>query len=264
MRSALRWWWPRGRGLGCGGGSAITSRTGEVHIHQYPTGAHIEALFVDPPTPIEETDFDSTLPVRNPPILNDGDCRTYKIGGCSSGDCRAPELVDGGRVRIEGLPQAVDMSFLPQFGSYSDPVVDDGMFLRAGMVAKVTGLGGGRVPPFESQIDVPTPIVPTSTLESGIASGLEVSWTPAGDGSRVKLLLNVVPASGDGGTITCYVDEALGRYRLPDAAIALLPPPPHTLQLEVNRYRLVEVPIGAGGSIVMHSGFAVLSATSVP
>jgi len=237
----------------------ITSRTGEVHLHQYATGAHIEALFVDPATPVEQTEFDSTLPTRNPPFLEVDGCKVYDFGGCT-GACRAPTLVDGGSVAIEGLPQAIELGYESQSGGY-DNLILDGAVLTGGTVARVHGEGRGNIPSFSAEIVVPSTISPTTTLESGLSGGLELAWSSAGDGSHVKLVLNVVPADGTTVAIACYLDDTLGRFRLPDEALARLGPAPRTVQLEVSRYRLVDVPLGDGRAVVLHSGNSVLSAT---
>ncbi len=243
----------------CGGAPSISSRAGEVHLHQYSTGAHLSALFLDPPTPLAQTEFDSALPSVNAPVFDDGTCRVFVVRTCT--DCPALSVVDGGDVDVAGLPRPVDLAFHRDLGGYDDLVVD-GQFLAGGAQAKVTSLGSERVPAFEASVRIPQPIAPSTTLESGLAGGLEVGWTPAG--GDVKIALTVVPIAGDVAAVTCVADEAAGRFRMSDAALALLPPPPRQLQLEVSRYQLLDVPLGDGRGVVVHGGNAVLSAVSEP
>lgn len=251
-----------GLGLGCNdAGAPITSRAGEVHLHQYTSGAHLSVLYVDPPTPLAQTEFDSSLPSVNAPIYDRGGCRVFQIASCGA-SCPAPGLIDGGPIEMLGLQRPVDLAFDKRLGGYTDLVVErDGGFLVGGTRATVRAQGGGKIPPWEAEMVQPMPFSPSTTLDAGLSSGLEISWPSSGsDGAGVKILVNVIADSGLSGAITCELEDAAQHFRVPDDALALLPPAPRQVQLEVSRYRLVDVPLGDGRSVVVHGAYAVLSA----
>ena len=249
----------------CGGSAAtstsgITTRVGEVHMHQYASGGHVDALFVDPPTPIGETSFDAASPNTIPATLDSNGCQLYlAMNGCSGTACPVSKEVDGGRVEVSGLPTPVELTYQPQFGSYTS-YSTTADFLKGGVTARISGGGVGTVAAFAGEVEMPQVITPTTTLDNGIGAGLEISWAPVGDDSQVKVLLNVVPSTGYGASIVCFISENAARIRLPDAMMAHLPPAPRQLQLEVSRYRLKNVAMEGGTSVVLHGGYAVLSA----
>jgi len=248
----------------CGGSApVIDRRIGEVHMHQYDTGAHLSVLFIAPGTPIARTSYDSALPSVQPLLYDAEGCTVYSLSSCENGGCKVPDPIDGGPVALDGLPRAVNLSFDEQLGGYDDLTVD-GPFLPGGMKASIVAVGNAKVPAFTGHVQLPMPFSPTSTLQSGIGSGLEIGWSPTKDGSIVQVLLSSVPMAGYSMVATCTVDETTGRYRVPDAILALLPPAPRQLQLEITRYRLVDIPVGDGAGVVMHGGYSVLSALSEP
>ncbi len=249
--------------VGCSGERPIDHRVGEIHLHQYATGAHLQALFIDPPTPIEDTEFDSTLPGLITPSYDDGVCKVFPGGACPA-PCNSPTPIDAGRVRVAGLLRPVDLGWNPSLGSYED-LVTDGDFVTVGARAVVTGAGGGGVPAFSTELVIPPRLEPTSTLDSGLGAGFEASWRPTGEALRVQILLGATqtgPTGSSYATVSCFVDDALGRFRVPDAALALLPPAPRRLQLEMSRNRLVDVSLGDGRGIVVHGGHALLTGRS--
>ena len=185
----------------------------------------------------------------------------YSLAACANGGCEGPDPIDGGPVALEGLPMSVELSFDKQLGGYDDLTVE-GPFVPGGKEVSIVATGGGKIPAFAGKVQLPLPFTPTSTLQSGIQAGLEVGWSPTKDGSIVQELLSAVPTMDYSVVATCTVDETAGRYRVPDAVLALMPPAPRQLQL--SRYRLVDIPVGDGAGVVVHGGYSVLSALTEP
>jgi hypothetical protein len=245
--------------LACGHGDGITSRVGELHLHQYPFGGHITPLFINPPTPMAEVQFDSALPVLRTPMLVAGDCMVYVADGCVRACLTPPAPIDGGRIDIAGLAQPVTTVFHADFGGYYDDLSFDSDVLTGGTTVQVKGEGSAMVPPFATSLRLPMPITPTSTLASGLQNGLHVAWTAAGDDTRVRIELDVAPSAGNQVSVVCELTDGAQQLDLPDSVRALLPPAPRQLQLEVSRYRLTNVSLGDGRGVVVHGGYSVPS-----
>jgi hypothetical protein len=237
----------------------ITSLAGEIHLHQYADGAHLSALFIDPPTPLAQTSFDSALPALPPGVYDQGDCTAYSLEACAGpSGCPSPPVLNGGPIAVDGLPMPIDFTYDPAMQIYTEYTIL-GPFLPGGIDAQIVASGQGVIPAFGGTVQLPQPFNPSSTIEAGLESGLQASWTPSNDGTQVKILLSVVPMTGYSVVATCTVDDSLGTYRVPDDLLALMPPAPRTLQLELSRYRLINMPLGDGRGVVVHGGFSVLS-----
>jgi hypothetical protein len=230
-----------------------------VHIHQYSDGAHLSALFIDPATPVARTSFDSALPAAPPMLYDQNGCTAYSLGECENNGCPVPPLLDIGPVTLDGLPMPIELQWDRSLEGYSD-FTFLGSFVDPGADVQIHAAGTAKFGKVDGSVHIPAAWNPSSTLANGTAAGLEASWTPSGDGSNVRVLVSVLPNTGFGAVADCVVSEAKGQYRVPDDLMALLPPPPRQVQLELSRYRLVDLPIGDGRAIRVHGGFSVLSA----
>jgi hypothetical protein len=239
----------------------VRSLAGEIHLHQYGDGAHLSALFIDPATPIERTSFDSALPAAPPSLYDRNGCTAFLLSECDNNGCPVPPPIDVGPVAVEGLPMPIDFKYDQQLEGYDDYTII-GPFLPPGAEPEIHASGSARFPAFSGSVKIPAEFNPSSTLMQGTSAGLEVSWTPSRDGSEVRVLVSVLPTMGTGAVASCQVDEALGQYRVPDDLMALLPPPPRQVQLELSRYRLANLPLGDGRAVVVHGGYSVLSAVT--
>ncbi len=249
--------------LACGSSpEAIATRIGEVHLHRYPSGGIVSTLFVDPPTPIAQTELDSALPNVYTPARTDGSCRLIVIGSCAP-RCAPPDPVDGGAVVVDGLAHALELTFDPKSGSY-EPIQTDDLGAAAGALVTVRSPGAPHVAAFDGAVALPRRLTAASTLDAGLSRGLEASWTPADPGARILVDLTVVPRTGTGAIVRCDLDDAAGRVRVPDDLLALVPAAPRLVDLEISRYRIVDVPVGDGRSVVLHGSDSVLFGRDEP
>jgi hypothetical protein len=238
---------------------------GEIHLHQYEAGAHLQVLFIDPPSPIAQTSFDSTLPNQIAPLWTGDGCSVIPTGSCPT--CMAPRPIDAGPVHIRGLARPVDLAFDQAMAAYEEVVTADDL-LPDGTRITVDGDGlAGVVPPFSTMLAMPERAEPTSTLDSGLDAGFEASWGPSGGDVKFRVLLNITPTGGTGApgaAIDCLADDATGHFTLPAGARALIPARPRVTQLEITRSRLVDVALGDGRGVVVHGGFSSLTGKNEP
>jgi hypothetical protein len=250
---------------GCGE-SHLDSRVGEVHLHQYPSGGIVSTLFVNPPTPLANTELDSALPNVYTPAQVSGPCKLILIGSCAP-HCAPPDPVDGGTVEIDGLEQPLSLSFNPRSGSYAD-LKTDALGAAAGTAVQVRATGAAHIAAFSGEIALPLPLNATTTLDQGLSGGLEIDWTPADPGASILIELTVVPRMGSGAIVRCILDHdhdnGLARFRVPDELLASVPAAPRLLDLEVARFHLDNVATGGGRSVVLHGSDSLLFARDEP
>jgi hypothetical protein len=252
---------------GCAGDAStatdpLSTRVGELHLHQYASSGIAASLFVDPPTPLAQTDLDSALPNVYTPALIDGPCKAIIYGSCAP-DCAPPDPVDGGSLSVAGLAHPLELRFDPRSGGYLQVKTSD-LAEAAGAQVTVRSTGTAEIPGFEGVVELPRALDAASTLDAGIDDGLELSWTPADPGTKILVELTVVPRMGTAVIARCILDDEAARLALPLAVMALMPRGPRQIDLEISRYRLVDVPVGGGRSVVLHGSDTVPFARNEP
>ena len=183
-----------GLALGCGGPPPIESRAGEIDLHQYPTGAHLGVLFVDPPTPFGLTDLDSALPKEgSEPIDESGGCALTVVVSCGN-SCNIPSYRwRTGRHRRLAAPGP--SALRPIAGGYDDSIVQE-VLITGGQQTKARAVGAGVDPVRRGSYHKIALCAVEQGPQAGLHAGLEVSWQDSGAGDDVKIPLSVLPRTG--------------------------------------------------------------------
>jgi hypothetical protein len=181
--------------------------------------------------------YDGREPQFHREVMRGGDCalRTFTLASCApactdalcidTNVCESwPTYVSAGRLTVQGLrtPIAID----PRDGWYytDEPLPTD---LFADDASVTAALAGATVPALSMTATAVPPITPDITggkvvVAYPAAGPLEVRWTPAAPGARVRLTLNS-NNRGHGapfdGIIECEVSDEAGLISVPAALL---------------------------------------------
>ena len=197
-------------------------------------------------------------------LLADGDCAledTFPSNFCEptcgndqwcgeDGECLTlPSNAHAGTIEVEGL--LAPFSLEPtDFGWYTS---DDQLpvnLVNSGAVVTATA-AGGETAAFVVSATAPASLDEPIDCDIELQAGqdLQLSWTPAYDGSRIRWEMIAVYHAGNGPMVICEVDEGLGSLTVPAAVIDSYLPhrtPAETLQL--TRFAREQVALDSGGA----------------
>jgi hypothetical protein len=226
---------------------------GEVHVHAYANGVHPAALFVAQPLPAARASGESIFGQDAPPL---GSCVAGLAAGI--GDLRA---VDAGKVDISGSQQ-VELRFDDGVRTYLPSAPLPPSLFNGGERLHMSA-AGAEAPAFDGQLTAPAPLELLSPLVLDHADD-EIRWRP-GDATRIALILVASRSDGQWTAISCAAADRDGQITISPSLLAVLPPPPRDLQLQVSRDQIVRV-AGArpGDGVVLHAGWQVSLAGNEP
>jgi hypothetical protein len=219
---------------------------GEVHIHQFPGGAHPAALFV--PRAARLTELSDTLVPDGEAAATVGRCRLYLP---QNGP--AIDAVDAGAVRVlggSGIPQVV-LQFLGAERGYQ---ADSSFTMHQPVFA------GGDILTFEGAefrgtLRAPRPLELVGPAEPFSSRDLQIRWRP-GNGDRVLVTLAASRRDGAYAILKCAAADQAGGLALPASLMGKLPPPPRDLQLEVRRDAIAHA-ASRDGVVILHVSWAI-------
>jgi len=251
-------------------GAADAALVAEFHVHQARTGTTVSGGYlsraVDPAAIVRG----HIVLVRSPVVRRDGPCIATRSPVCDPpcvgvARCDATEhcvlveplgYVDGGPVALRGADDSLraDLWFDRTDRAYR-PTIPPGprRLLVADERARFVG-GEGNLA-FDAIVTAPTPVTisvpdPASGVHVAAGADLAIRWN-AGSSGVVSVTL-VASANGRSVTISCEMPDA-GGFAVPAAMLDILPPPPRSLRLDVERIAsIVQPAVGRGLSAFVH------------
>ncbi len=222
----------------------------EVHLHQYDFGSHAAAGFISSRVPYREELDEMLVNFAVPPALIEGPCRLGVpqtcsptcAGGthyCSNGQClpyQQLQFRDEGPVVITGSSHAekITLSFNARSSAYyADRPFSAPLFAAGDLLTVDTAL-------FRAEITAPARPNLITPLLLPSEGAYKIEWEP-GKGT-IALRLNVASPSGAAAAIVCIADDQ-GAITIPASMMARVPPPPRTVQLEVERRARRRIPL---------------------
>jgi hypothetical protein len=282
----VRWQFLAGAlALGCGSGGGtdggasnappppapVTQLVGEMHLHQFPDGAHAWAAFIDTPLPIHALRGDSVTEIDTAVTLIEGPCTLYVLPTCapgcaSSAYCEAPnqcaplpswKYVDGGLIQVTGSTTVplIRLWFDASAGAYlANPAPGVGTLFAGGEQLSIVGGAGDTA--FAGELPAPTHVVvnaPDLTqLHLPVSGALDVTWVSE-QTDEIEILTSATSNDGRSANIRCVTGDT-GSLAIPADMIAALPPPPRFTRLEIVRVEQRIVPLAkAGTGIFVHA-----------
>jgi hypothetical protein len=268
---------------GCGGSDftlpaePVTQLVGELHLHQFPLGAHGWVAFVSDPVPLLDVHSDQLVVFETAPTQMEGVCTLYVTPTCTPecaydqycyapGDCRAlvpVQYVDGGEVDIVGsrIVPEIRMWWDPSVASYDTYPMPGSALLFAGSeelhVDGGTGdyrLRGTLLAP--ALVDVLAPDL-TQPLRLDGSAPLDVRWTP--DTATQMVLTLSASSDGLGGAaiIRCVTSDT-GTMTVPASLLAALPPSPRHERFELERDQQTNIKtVRPGMGLLAHAAHSV-------
>lgn len=253
----------------------VTRLTGELHLHQFPLGAHAWAAFVAEPIPVEKVNGDQLFSLGTAVTASEGACRLWRRprcpAGCAPGTyCTAndtctpvvnPAYIDGGAIRVTGsrVKDPIQLWFEGAQTSYRAdpppgqlPLFGGGELLRIDGGSGATRLQGVLAAPAPLTIKSPAPDKPLHLPQD---DALPVTWDP-GVAALVVVAVSASTAEGDWANIRCVGPDA-GQLTVPPSLMGMLPPPPRTIRLEVERDNEVLLKtVTPGVGLLTHAAFS--------
>ena len=256
---------------GLGGGSArcgpapVTALTGEVHLHQFPDGAHAWTAFIEPPLPIQAMHGDSVTEVDTAATSIVGPCTLYMAPTCSrqcsdSSFCYAPNdcanlpswtYIDGGPVQVTGssVVPLIRMWWNASAAAYdADPAPGFTHLFAGGDDLELLGGSG----PYAFTGDVPAPL-PVSLISPDPRADFlletngpfEISWV-SDHSDEIEILITAYATSGASAEIRCVTTDT-GAFTIPASLMRALPPPPRETRFEIVRNEQRVLPVARDG-----------------
>ena len=253
----------------------VTRLIGEIHLHQFPVGAHGWAAFLAASIPASAVDDDQLVGLTTRPTATEGTCTLFVPPTCApdcgaQAYCAAPNLckslpvvqyVDGGPITVTGsqLVPTIRMWFVnPDTGYNSDPAPGRQSLFAGGELLHVSGGTGGTA--IEGTVLAPLPVEvsvpdPKQQLHFPTDSALQVRWKPAAAESMILLLAASSP-DGHYATIRCVTADD-GTLEVPASLMKGLPPPPRSLRFELERdeQRFIKT-VSPGVGVLTHAAFS--------
>jgi hypothetical protein len=275
---------------GCGGGSsggdggelvlpaqAVTRLDGELHLHQFPRGAHAWAAFVADSVPLGDVHSDQLVELDTAPTAAAGDCTLYLAPTCAP-PCNATSwcsaantctalvpltYVDGGEVDVTGssIVPTIRMWFTTATSTYdADPKPGTALLFAGGELLQVSGGQGDYR--LRGILHAPNPVIvmePDLTVDVHFpnSGSMDIVWQ--GDAAQEMVLsISVSRSDGSFGLIRCVMPDT-GRLDGGVAASLLtaLPPPPRSVRFELERDdEEILKTVKPGVGILAHAGFS--------
>lgn len=251
--------------------AAITLLAGEVHLHQFPLGGHAWAAFIDPPLPLSGVHGDSVTEIDTAPTLVDEACTLFVAPHCNPNCagatyCSAPNTcaplptwtyIDAGEVDVTGS------SLLPRIRLSADAT---GTYVADPMPGKIQLYAGGELLTigdttatlaFSEQLPAPVPVAVTTPdltapLHVPSSGPLAFAWVTQ---HTDEMVVRVYVSSATAGSayIRCDTTDT-GALTVGADLIAMLPPPPRTTRVEVERVEQRIVPTATPGvGVLVHA-----------
>lgn len=252
----------------------ITKLVGEVHLHQFPLGAHGWAAFLpeEKGVPIESLAHDELVELETVPTATLDGCTLYVQPTCTPSCtgrtiCLAPnvctpfapsELVDAGEVRVTGSREAplIRLWFADAQSPYaSDPPPGPRRLFAGGERLQLAGGSGDYA--FDGAIVSPMAVVVTAPdfgapLRLAVDAPLHVAWVSEAS-PHIVVTVSASSLDGRAATIRCSTSDN-GALDVPRAFMAALPPRPRDVRLEVERQDDRFLPtVRAGLGVYVHA-----------
>lgn len=252
----------------------VTRLAGELHLHQFPLGAHAWAAFLEFPIDAHSVHNDQLVELDTAPAATDGTCTLYPRPDCTPacpGDnyCSANQkcspiplfqYIDGGPLTITGsrLAPTIRLWFASEASGYgADPPPGLAPLFQGGETLSVRG--GTGPTQLRGTLNAPRPVQliapdPAADLHLPRAA-FSVRWTP----ENAALMVLTISASHDDGSyawIRCVTADT-GTLDVPASLMNALPPPPRAIRIELERddERVLKT-ITPGLGILAHAAFS--------
>lgn len=248
----------------------IDALVGELHLHQFTSGSHASANFVQDPIPYDGHVARELVYIEAEPADRIGTCSLYLPPTCQPACvggtfCAAPDVckdnptavfINGGPISVEGATYSprIDLWFDAGLGGYtSDPPPNAEPLFAGGETLHVEGgadawrFGGDVLAPARASLLEPVLGAPMAYVAG---SPFEIRWVPEGD--RTISLVFLVEGATTSGYVRCYAPDT-GALTIDSALTAQLPAQPVRVRLEFDVTRQVVLPLSQTGlGVVVH------------
>lgn len=239
--------------IGCSSEELVARAPGvvaEVHLHQYDFGSHAAAGFIEGRVPFRDELDEMLVNFAVPPALVEGACRLSVpqlcsptcAGGthyCSEGQClpyQQLQFRDEGPVIVTGSShvEKLTLTFNARARSYYADRPFSAPLFAAGDLLTI------EAATFRAEVRAPARPNLLTPLLLPSEGPYRVEWEP-GQGT-IALKLHAAAPNGAAASIVC-IDEDRGSITVPASMLARVPPPPRTVQLEVERRARRRIPL---------------------
>jgi hypothetical protein len=249
---------------------AIDALVGELHLHQFTSGSHASANFVQEPIPYDGHLARELVYIEAEPTDRVGTCSLYLPPSCQPACgggtfCAAPDIckdnptavfVNGGPILVEGAAYSprIELWFDAGFGGYSsdpppsaEPLFAGGETLHIEGGAESWRYSGSVLAPARASLIAPEMGAPMPYVSG---KPFEIRWVP--DGDRTVSLVFLVEDATTSGYVRCYGPDT-GALTIDAALTAQLPAEPVRVRLELDVTRQIVLPLAQPGlGVVVH------------